>query len=56
MIYEMSSMFVREWINYAVDEVIESSKRTKLGSLAQSVEHMTFNHGVPGSIPGWATK
>ena len=25
------------------------------GSLAQSVEHMTFNHGVPGSIPGWAT-
>ena len=23
-----------------------------LGSLAQSVEHMTFNHGVPGSIPG----
>ena len=56
MIYEMSSMFIREWINYAVDEVIESSKRTKFGSLAQSVEHMTFNHGVPGSIPGWATK
>ena len=24
----------------------------KVGSLAQSVEHMTFNHGVPGSIPG----
>ena len=23
-----------------------------LGLLAQSVEHMTFNHGVPGSIPG----
>ena len=22
------------------------------GSLAQLVEHMTFNHGVPGSIPG----
>ena len=22
------------------------------GSLAQPVEHMTFNHGVPGSIPG----
>ena len=22
------------------------------GLLAQSVEHMTFNHGVPGSIPG----
>ena len=21
------------------------------GSLAQSVEHMTFNHGVRGSIP-----
>ena len=26
------------------------------GSLAQSVEHMTFNHGVRGSIPRWATK
>ena len=22
------------------------------GSLAQSVEHLTFNQGVPGSIPG----
>ena len=22
------------------------------GSLAQLVEHMTFNHGVPGSSPG----
>ena len=27
----------------------------KYGSLAQSVEHMTFNHGVRGSIPRWAT-
>ena len=26
------------------------------GPLAQLVEHMTFNHGVPGSSPGWATK
>ena len=24
--------------------------------LAQSVEHMTFNHGVRGSIPRWLTK
>ena len=23
------------------------------GSLAQSVEHLTFNQDVPGSIPGW---
>ena len=23
--------------------------------LAQSVEHMTFNHGVTGSIPVWLT-
>ncbi len=23
------------------------------GILAQSVEHMTFNHGVPGSNPGY---
>ena len=26
------------------------------GSLAQLVEHLTFNQGVPGSNPGWATK
>ncbi len=26
--------------------------KVKYGSLAQMVEHMTFNHGVPGSIPG----
>jgi len=26
--------------------------RGKYGLLAQLVEHMTFNHGVPGSIPG----
>ena len=24
-------------------------------SLAQSVEHLTFNQGVPGSNPGWIT-
>ncbi len=24
--------------------------------LAQAVEHLTFNQGVPGSIPGWVTK
>ena len=24
-------------------------------SLAQAVEHLTFNQGVPGSIPGWFT-
>ena len=29
-----------------------SHLNNKVGSLAQSVEHMTFNHGVPGSIPG----
>ena len=27
----------------------------KNGSLAQSVEHMTFNHVVRGSIPRWIT-
>ena len=26
------------------------------GSLAQSVEHLTFNQGVPGSNPGRATR
>jgi hypothetical protein len=25
------------------------------GEVAQSVEHVTENHGVPGSIPGLAT-
>ena len=25
-------------------------------SLAQVVEHLTFNQGVPGSSPGWVTK
>ena len=30
----------------------ESCHPSQLGLLAQSVEHMTFNHGVPGSIPG----
>ena len=27
----------------------------RLDSLAQSVEHLTFNQGVPGSSPGWIT-
>ena len=27
----------------------------KGGPLAQMVEHLTFNQGVPGSIPGWTT-
>ena len=26
------------------------------GPLAQSVEHLAFNQGVPGSSPGWITK
>ena len=26
-----------------------------IGPLAQSVEHLTFNQGVPGSNPGWTT-
>ena len=29
-----------------------STKQYWYGSLAQLVEHMTFNHGVPGSSPG----
>ena len=51
---------VRQWTltplcvgsNPAIPAIILINKRTKFGSLAQSVEHMTFNHGVPGSIPG----
>ena len=34
------------------------SRGTKIyyhGSLAQLVEHLTFNQVVPGSIPGWLT-
>ena len=26
------------------------------GPLAQMVEHLTFNQGVPGSNPGWTTR
>lgn len=26
------------------------------GRVAQPVEHLTFNQGVPGSNPGWITK
>ena len=29
--------------------------RSTYEPLAQSVEHMTFNHGVTGSIPVWLT-
>ena len=28
----------------------------KCEPLAQLVEHLTFNQGVPGSSPGWLTK
>lgn len=31
------------------------SRSIKYEPLAQSVEHMTFNHGVTGSIPVWLT-
>ena len=37
------------------DSVIREFKSlhpSHYGSLAQMVEHMTFNHGVPGSTPG----
>ena len=34
------------------NEKVLTIKRQKYGSLAQLVEHMTFNHGVPGSSPG----
>jgi hypothetical protein len=30
----------------------ESCYPSQCGLLAQSVEHLTFNQGVPGSIPG----
>ena len=33
-----------------------SVKNKRYDPLAQLVEHMTFNHGVPGSSPGWVTK
>ena len=29
---------------------------TTYGPLAQSAEHVTFNHGVPGSNLGWITR
>jgi hypothetical protein len=29
---------------------------TRYGPLAQLVEHLTFNQGVPGSSPGWLTR
>ena len=31
---------------------IITTRTTSYGSLAQSVEHLTFNQGVPGSNPG----
>ncbi len=33
-----------------------SYRAAKNDPLAQAVEHMTFNHGVRGSIPRWITK
>ena len=33
----------------------ESSRPSHDDSLAQLVEHLTFNQGVPGSSPGWIT-
>lgn len=33
-----------------------SSTKAKYAHVAQSVEHMTFNHGVGGSIPSMGTK
>jgi hypothetical protein len=33
----------------------ESSCPSQVDSLAQLVEHLTFNQGVPGSNPGWIT-
>ena len=29
---------------------------SQIGPLAQLAEHVTFNHGVPGSSLGWITK
>ena len=29
--------------------------KSNFDSLAQPVEHVTFNHGVRGSIPRWIT-
>lgn len=34
----------------------ESCHPSQYGPLAQSVEHLTFNQGVEGSIPSWLTK
>ena len=34
----------------------ESYYPCQYDSLAQPVEHLTFNQGVPGSNPGWITK
>ena len=39
-----------------VTPIFPSKRRKRImkyGSLAQSVEHLTFNQVVPGSIPGW---
>ena len=33
----------------------ESCHLSHYDPLAQSAEHLTFNQGVPGSIPGWVT-
>ena len=41
-------------LNVASSTLVSRSK-VKYEPLAQSVEHMTFNHGVTGSIPVWLT-
>ena len=55
--------FMREWLSGRASpcqgECRESESRlplhTQFVPLAQLVEHMTFNHVVPGSTPGWGT-
>ena len=46
---------VRHWI--LIPAFVGSNPATpaKFDSLAQSVEHVTFNHGVRGSNPRWIT-
>ena len=35
---------------------MNNAVETEYDPLAQLAEHMTFNHGVRGSIPRWVTK
>ena len=41
---------------HAVGERFKSVRLHQYDSLAQLVEHLTFNEVVPGSSPGWVTK